>query len=133
MKEKNLINSIGFKDLGAGGVACASVELAETSGYGSEVWMDKIHIGMENLHPSVYLCSETQERFMWVSPPELTNFIVDHYNTAFDLPGVSAGSMASIIGKIRNDGQYIVHNGNEEIVNAPAKDVTEGFLYSRPF
>ena len=133
LKEKNLINNIGFKDLGAGGIACASVELAETSGYGSEVWMDKIHIGMENLHPSVYLCSETQERFMWVSPPELTNFIVDHYNTAFDLPGVSAGSMASIIGKIRNDGQYIVHNGNEEIVNAPAKDVTEGFLYNRPF
>ena len=133
LKEKNLINNIGFKDLGAGGVACASVELADTSGYGSEVWMDKIHIGMENLHPSVYLCSETQERFMWVSPPELTNFIVDHYNTAFDLPGVSAGSMASIIGKIRNDGQYIVHNGNEEIVNAPAKDVTEGFLYNRPF
>ena len=133
LKEKNLINNIGFKDLGAGGVACASVELAETSGYGSEVWMDKIHIGMENLHPSVYLCSETQERFMWVSPPELTNFIVDHYNTAFDLPGVSAGSMASIIGKIRNDGQYIVHNGNEEIVNAPAKDITEGFLYNRPF
>ena len=133
LKEKNLINNIGFKDLGAGGVACASVELADTSGYGSEVWMDKIHIGMENLHPSVYLCSETQERFMWVSPPELTNFIVDHYNTAFDLPGVSAGSMASIIGKIRNDGQYIVHNGNEEIVNAPAKDITEGFLYNRPF
>ena len=133
LKEKNLINNIGFKDLGAGGIACASVELADTSGYGSEVWMDKIHIGMENLHPSVYLCSETQERFMWVSPPELTNFIVDHYNTAFDLPGVSAGSMASIIGKIRNDGQYIVHNGNEEIVNAPAKDVTEGFLYNRPF
>ena len=133
LKEKNLINNIGFKDLGAGGVACASVELAETSGYGSEIWMDKIHIGMENLHPSVYLCSETQERFMWVSPPELTNFIVDHYNTVFDLPGVSAGSMASIIGKIRSDGQYIVHNGGKEIVNAPAKEVTEGFLYNRPF
>ena len=133
LKEKNLINNIGFKDLGAGGIACASVELAETSGYGSEVWMDKIHIGMKNLHPSVYLCSETQERFMWVSPPEWTNFIVDHYNTAYDLPGVSAGSMASIIGKIRSDGQYIVHNGNEEIVNAPAKEITEGFLYNRPF
>ena len=65
--------------------------------------------------------------------PELTNFIVDHYNAVFDLPGVSAGSMASIIGKIRSDGQYIVHNGSEEIVNAPAKEVTEGFLYNRPF
>ena len=133
LKEKNLIDKVGFKDLGAGGVACASVELAETSGFGSEVWMDKIHVGMENLHPSIYLCSETQERFMWVSPPEITPMIVNHYNNIFDLPNVSKGAMASVIGKIRNDGKYIVHNGKEEIVNAPAKQVTKGFLYNRPF
>ena len=133
LKERDLINQVGFKDLGAGGVACASVELAETAGYGAEVWLNKIHIGMENLHSSVYLCSETQERFMWVSPPEVTPLILDHYNSVFDLPGVSAGAVASLIGKIRRDGQYIVHNGAKEIVNVPAADVTEGFLYNRPF
>ena len=133
LKEKEIIEHIGFKDLGAGGVACASVELAETAGYGSEVWLDKVHIGLNSLHPSVYLCSETQERFMWVSPPEVTAMIVDHYNKVFDLPGVSEGAQASVIGKIRSDGQYIVHNGDEEIVNAPAAEVTEGFLYNRPF
>jgi len=133
LKEKGLINDVGFKDLGAGGVACASVELAETSGYGAEVWMNKIHIGMDGLHPSVYLCSETQERFMWVCSPEITPLILDHYNTLFDLPGVSTGARASVVGKIRNDGQYIVHNGDEEIVNATAKEVTEGFLYDRPY
>ena len=133
LKEKGLINNVGFKDLGAGGVACASVELAETSGYGAEVWMNKIHIGMDGLHPSVYLCSETQERFMWVCSPETTPLILDHYNTVFDLPGVSTGARASVVGKIRNDGQYIVYNGDEEIVNATAKEVTEGFLYDRPY
>ena len=133
LKEKGLIDNIGFKDLGAGGVACASVELAETSGYGAEVWIDKVHIGMDNLHPSVYLCSETQERFMWVSPPEITPLILEHYNKVFDLPGVSEGAQASVIGKIRNDGQYIVHNGDDEIVNAPAPEITEGFLYNRPY
>ena len=133
LKEKGLINNVGFKDLGAGGVACASVELAETSGYGAEVWMNKIHIGMDGLHPSIYLCSETQERFMWVCSPEITPLILDHYNTVFDLPGVSTGARASVVGKIRNDGQYIVHNGDEEIVNATAKEVTEGFLYDRPY
>ena len=75
LQDNNLCHKVGFKDLGAGGVACASVELADTSGYGSEVWLDKVHIGMKNLHPSVYLCSETQERFMWVSPPKLTKKI----------------------------------------------------------
>ena len=133
IKNMGLIDRVGFKDLGAGGVACASVELAETSGYGSEVWLDKVHTGMDGLHSSVYLCSETQERFMWVCPPEITNKIVDHYNIKFNLPEVSDGAMASVIGKIRSDGQYIVHSNGEIIVNAKASQVTKGFLYKRPY
>ena len=133
LQDNELCESIGFKDLGAGGVACASVELAETSGYGSEVWLDKVHTGMDNLHPSVYLCSETQERFMWVSPPDLTEKIVIHYNKTFDLPGVSSGARASVIGKIRSNKQYTVHNNGEKIIDVPAEEVTKGFLYDRPY
>ena len=128
-----MLDKVGFKDLGAGGVACASVELAETSGYGSEVWLDNVHTSMENLHSSVYLCSETQERFMWVCPPDLTGQILDHYNNIYDLPSVSEGAMASVIGKIRDDGKYIVHYKNEVIVDAEAKQVTKGFLYDRNY
>ncbi len=133
LKDKGLIDKVGFKDLGAGGVACASVELAETSGYGAEVWLDKVHKSMDGLHPSVYLCSETQERFMWISPPDITPIILNHYNKIFDFPGVSNLAQARVIGKIRDDNQYIVHNNGEEIVNAPAKEVTRGFIYNRPF
>ena len=133
LQDNNLCDNVGFKDLGAGGVACASVELAETSGYGSEVWLDKVHIGMEGLHPSVYLCSETQERFMWVSPPSLTEKILSHYNTTFDLPAVSSGAKASVIGKIRDNKKYIVHNNGEKIVDALAEKVTKGFLYEREY
>ena len=133
IKEMGLIDKVGFKDLGAGGVACASVELAETSGYGSEVWLDRVHTGMEGLHPSVYLCSETQERFMWVCPPDITQLILDHYNKTYNLPAVSDGAMASQIGKIRSDGQYVVHYNGETIVDAKANQVTRGFLYERKF
>ena len=133
IKEMGLIDKVGFKDLGAGGVACASVELAETSGYGSEVWLDRVHTGMEGLHPSVYLCSETQERFMWVCPPDITQLILDHYNKTYNLPDVSDGAMASQIGKIRSDGQYVVHYNGETIVDAKANQVTRGFLYERKF
>ncbi|MBU0528186.1 phosphoribosylformylglycinamidine synthase subunit PurL [bacterium] len=132
LKDRGLIDKVGFKDLGAGGVACASVELAETSGYGAEVWLDKVHRSMDGLHPSVYLCSETQERFMWISPPDITPIILNHYNKIFDLPGVSNLAQARVIGKIRDDNQYIVHNNGEKIVNAPAKEVTRGFVYNRP-
>ncbi len=131
LKKNKLIKKVGFKDLGAGGIACASVELAETSGYGSEVWMDKIHVGMDDLHPAVYLCSETQERFMWVCPPDVTPTILEHYNIIYDLPNVSSGAMASAVGKIRDDGLYIIHNKNHEIAHAPANQVTKGFLYDR--
>ncbi len=133
LKDKGLIDKVGFKDLGAGGVACASVELAETSGYGAEIWLDKVHISMDNLHPSVILCSETQERFMWISPPDITPIVLNHYNKIFDFPGVSSLAQARIIGKIRDDNQYIVHYNSEEIVNAPATEVTRGFVYNRPF
>ncbi len=133
LKDKGFIDKVGFKDLGAGGVACASVELAETSGYGAEVWLDKVHKSMDNLHPSVILCSETQERFMWISPSDITPIILDHYNNKYDFPGVSNLAQARVIGKIRDDNQYIVHNNGEEIVNAPATEVTRGFLYNRPF
>ena len=133
LQKNNLCRKVGFKDLGAGGVACASVELAETSGYGSEIWLDKVHVGMNDLHPSVYLCSETQERFMWVSPPELTQKIVKHYNQDFDLPNVSSGAKASVIGKIKDNKMYVVYNNDEKIVDALAKEVTKGFIYDREY
>ena len=133
LKKDGLIDRVGVKDLGAGGVACASVELAETAGYGAEVWLDRVHTGMDGLHPSVYLCSETQERFMWVSPPELTEMIIKHYNKTFDLSGVSSEAKASVIGKIQNNKQYIVHSNGELIIDAPAEQVTKGFLYDRPY
>ncbi|MCF7841998.1 MAG: phosphoribosylformylglycinamidine synthase subunit PurL [Lentisphaeria bacterium] len=131
LKSRGDLQRVGFKDLGAGGIATASVEMAETAGYGAEIDMAKVHTSMPDLHPSVILCAETQERFMWVCPPDLTPVILDHYNETFNLPNISVGARASQIGTIRDDGQFIVRVGETEIVNAPAPEVTRGFLYHR--
>jgi phosphoribosylformylglycinamidine synthase II len=133
LQDKKLIDKVGFKDLGAGGVACATVELAEASGYGAEIDLEKVPTSMDHLHPSVILCSETQERFMWVVPPDLVDLILNHYNDVFALPDVSAGAQARVIGKIRTDGQYIVNYKGQELVNARACDVTKGILYDRQY
>jgi len=133
LKERDDLNKVGFKDLGAGGVACASLELADSAGFGAEVYLDKIHTGIDNLHPSVILCSETQERFMWVVHPDLTNFIVNHYNSIFDLPKVSKGARASVVGKILEEPKYIVHKNGEKIVDALAEDITHGLKYNRSY
>lgn len=133
LQEKQLIDKVGFKDLGAGGVACATVELAEAGGYGAEIDLEKVPTSMAHLHPSVVLCSETQERFMWVVSPELADLILTHYNKTFALPEISAGAQAAVIGKIRPDQMYIVNYHGQEIVNARASDVTKGILYDRPY
>lgn len=133
LREKNLIDQVGFKDLGAGGVACASVELAEAAGYGAEINLEEVPVSMSDLLPAVILCSETQERFMWVVPKNLVDMILKHYNVTFALPAVSNGARAAVIGKIRNDGLYVVNHLGKELVKAKATDVTQGILYDRPF
>lgn len=133
LKKQGNLHKVGFKDLGAGGIACSSVELADNAGYGAEINLDEVHADMDHLHPSVILCSETQERFMWVTHPDLTPLILKHYNKVFDLPKISQGAEARVVGKIRGDGQYVVHSQGEVIIDAPADQVTRGLLYNRSF
>jgi len=132
LKEKNLIDEVGFKDLGAGGVACASVEMAESQGLGAEIEVDKIPVSVPKLNPSVILCSETQERFMWLVPENLVDLVLEHYNKAYALPAISFGATAKVVGKIRQDGMYVVRHNGEVIVHAKASDITKGIVYDRP-
>lgn len=132
LRALDCIDKVGFKDLGAGGVACATVELAEAAGYGAEVDLDQVPTSMANLPSYVALCSETQERFMWVVPPDLVELILTHYNQGFALPDVSYGARATVIGRIRTDGRYVVNAKGETIVDALAKDITRGIVYDRP-
>ncbi|OUT46070.1 MAG: phosphoribosylformylglycinamidine synthase II [Owenweeksia sp. TMED14] len=132
LEENNLINKVGFKDLGAGGVACASIELADAAGLGAEVWVDKIHTSMPEIDGHIILCSETQERFMWASPKDLTQTILDHYNKVFDFPNVSVGAKASVVGKIINEKHYSVFYKDQKIVDGPIEKINEGFVYNRP-
>ena len=131
LKNMNVIERVGFKDLGAGGIACASVELADTSGYGASIDIDTVHTAGPGFEPHVILCAETQERYMWVSPPDITPVILTHYNETYALPEISRGAAASVIGKITDAADYIVTANGVEIVHAPACEVTRGFLYHR--
>jgi phosphoribosylformylglycinamidine synthase len=133
LKDEGLLEKVGFKDLGAGGIACASVELAEAGGYGAEIDLARVPTGMPHLSPVEILCSETQERFMWVVPPNLVESILAHYNETFALPQVSAGAMAAVVGSIRTDGEYVVTLNGKTLVQAKAHDITQGLVYDRPF
>ena len=130
IKEKGYINKVSFKDMGAGGNVCSTVEQVAKAGYGADLYLDKIHVSMTNLHPSVIACSETQERFAWVCHPDLTQMILDHYNKKWDLPSVAENAGASHVGKVRK-GNYTTWFNGEKECDAPAQVLTEGLQYDR--
>lgn len=132
LKEMNKLDKVGFKDMGAGGNVCSTVEQVADQGFGAEIEIDKIHTAMDGLDPSVIAASETQERFAWTCHPELTEMILDHYNKKWELGKVAHKAQASLVGKVTEGGQYVMTYKGEKVIDAQAKDITEGIQYKRP-
>src|SRR5207248_2826851 len=80
--------AIGFKDLGAGGIACVTSELADAGGTGVDLWLDAAHRVSEPLPPEVLLCAETQERFCFVVPWERREEVVAVFRDRYRLGDV---------------------------------------------
>ena len=124
--------AIGFKDLGAGGIACVTSELADHGGVGAELRLDGAHRVPEPLPPEVLLCAETQERFCFVVPWEVREEVVAIFNQRFRLGDIYPGAGASVIGRTRADGLYRVTWQDEVLVECPASFVTSGVRCERP-
>ena len=132
LKLNNKLDKVSFKDLGAGGNVCASVEQVAPLGMGAEIDLDKIHVSIKNLPPQVIGCSETQERFCWICHPELTDHILKHYNEIWDLPSVAEGARATAVGKVTTDDVYRLFYKGETVCEARSEDITSGLQYVRP-
>ena len=122
---------LGFKDMGAGGIMCSTSELCSEANYGADIDLSKVNISMSNLPAYMIACSETQERFTWVCPPEFTRTLLKVYNEDFDLPNISLGAGAFVIGKVTKNQDYILRHNGEVLCNVPIKVVTQGIKYER--
>ncbi|MBU0667550.1 phosphoribosylformylglycinamidine synthase subunit PurL [Patescibacteria group bacterium] len=132
LQKKNLIKKVSFKDMGAGGVTCSTVEQVAKAGFGARIDLGKVNVSIVDLPPSVIGCAETQERFTWMCHPDLTKMIVDHYNKKWDLPSVADNAGAFVVGKVV-EGNYVLQYRGEEYVNAPSKTITEALSYKREY
>jgi len=130
LKEKGYLDKVSFKDHGAGGNVCSTVEQLAKRGFGADIDLGAIHTGVSGLHPSVIACSETQERFAWMCHPDVTDLILDHYNKKWDLPSVAENAQAAKVGKVREGKFTIWYNGEKEC-DVSAVDITEGIQYDR--
>ncbi|MEK7172165.1 MAG: AIR synthase-related protein [Patescibacteria group bacterium] len=131
-KEKELLGKVGFKDMGAGGIMCATVEMVASAGYGADIDLEKIHIAIKDLPPQIIACSETQERMCWIVPKELTKMVLNHYNEKWALPQIAKNAQASVVGKVTK-GNYVLRYRGANVCDASPTDITAGLVYNRPF
>ena len=129
-KKQNI--TLGFKDLGAGGIMCVTSELCAAGNVGCIVDLDVVPTSMDGLPSFIIACSETQERFCWVSPASFTSTILKIYNEEYDLSSISEGAQATVIGKVTEEQQYIITHNGTKVCDAPVQQVTAGIQYIRP-
>ena len=106
---------VGFKDLGAGGIACATSEIVAAGGFGALIDLSRVPVEIpktgQGLPPEVVVCSETQERFVLAVPSSVTEEILRIYNEEYELPHIYQGARAVVIGRVTKDGVYRIVGG----------------------
>jgi phosphoribosylformylglycinamidine synthase len=122
---------IGFKDLGAGGLACAAVELAALAGMGMEVDLSAVPVDHPGHLPEVIACAETQERFALVAPARMAPQILAIYNRDFELGALYPGAAAAVVGKVLGEDRFILRHQRTRVADLPATVVTAGILHER--
>jgi len=123
----------GFKDLGAGGIACVSSELAASGGMGVDLDLDRVPVSRDDLPPEVIACSETQERYGLAVPERLAERIVSIYNEEYALPALHPGAGAAVIGKFTAGDEYRVSFRGGEAACASVEAITRGIYHERPW
>jgi phosphoribosylformylglycinamidine synthase len=97
-----------FKDLGAGGIVGCSAEVTAHGGYGAQIDLDKVNVAVEGMPPEVIAVGETQERMLWVVPPDFVPELLQIYNEEFGLPDVAYNARATAIGEVTAQQQYVL-------------------------
>ena len=116
--------SIGFKDLGAGGISCAGSEIAVGGGFGVHLDLDKVNVAFDNLPGEVIACSETQERFCMAVPKTFSKTVLDIFNKEYQLPILYPGAGAAVIGHVTEEQQFVMTYKGETVCDLPVKSIT---------
>jgi phosphoribosylformylglycinamidine synthase len=122
---------VGFKDLGAGGIACATSEIGAAAGLGVRIDLSSVEVAEEDMLPEVIACSETQERYAFVVPRAFTPEVLRIFNEDFELPELCHGAMAKVIGQVIPEPRFVLTHGGEVVCDASTEAITTGISYAR--
>ena len=131
LREKNV--TVGFKDLGAGGIMGCSAELTSSGGYGARVNLDAVNVALPGLQPEVIAIGETQERLLWALPPEVTADVLSIYNDEFSLPDIAHNARAVVIGTLTDETRYVLLHDGETVMDVDSAFLTGSIRDELPF
>jgi phosphoribosylformylglycinamidine synthase subunit PurL len=123
---------VGCKDLGAGGLGGASSELVMAGGFGAEIDLGRVPVGLPGLEPHQILCAETQERFVWAVPETRAESFCDFFNEAYELNRIYPGAAARVIGRVIPDLVYRCLWQGETAVEVPNEILETPPVLQRP-
>ena len=117
---------IAIQDMGAAGLTCSSVEMADKGGVGIELNLDAVPAREEGMNSYELMLSESQERMLMVLKPEgeeTARRIFDKWELDF-----------AVIGRITNSGALVVKEAGETVVEIPVAPLVEASPeYDRPY
>jgi phosphoribosylformylglycinamidine synthase len=131
LRERKL--TVGFKDLGAGGIMGCSAEICSAGGYGADIDLDRVNVALDGLKPEVIAIGETQERLIWVVPPEVTPDVLRIYNDEFTLPQIAYNARAVVIGKVTSEKRYVLHHHGHTVMDVDIDVLTGSIRDELPY
>ena len=117
---------MAIQDMGAAGLTCSSLEMADKGGTGVELDLDKVPVREEAMTPYEIMLSESQERMLMVIKPgkeETAKKIFDKWEVD-----------NAVIGKITDSGRMVLMMGGEVVADMPVSPLSEEApVYDRPW
>jgi phosphoribosylformylglycinamidine synthase len=113
----------GLKDLGGGGLSCALSELTGDGGTGAKIDLNKIFTREPEMNSYEIMLSESQERMAFIVHPDGLKKVLgifEKYEMAHE-----------VIGRIDDSQVLKVYDGDETVVQLPAKALSESPVKER--
>ncbi|MFW9872957.1 MAG: phosphoribosylformylglycinamidine synthase subunit PurL, partial [Candidatus Thorarchaeota archaeon] len=113
----------GLKDLGGGGLTCATSELTGDGNTGAEIYLRKVFTREPGMTSYEIMLSESQERMAFIVKPDGLETVLDVFRK-FEMN-------FAVIGRIDDSKLLKVFDGENLVVNIPSKALSESPTFKR--
>ena len=117
---------VAIQDMGAAGLTCSSVEMADKGGVGIELDLDAVPLREDAMTPYEIMLSESQERMLMVVRPGAEDLARQTFEKwELDI---------AIVGRVTDTGRLIVRHQGEIAADIPVRPlVDDAPIYERPW